>query len=359
MKYLPIPVLLLLVHTLHAQYDAILRDPDVIWAAELTLDFAAEPDYIPPAEAGQPFRGNFSVPLKAFNSGPEPYDEPGILLASRLLARCLSAGAPVYSSPEASAPLSAAERAACVRAIAGGGDSISVLDPVTLMPYNKVVENTPDPYSLTFVRVRQLLYYRASTDAFSLYTLAVAPVFRKTFGPDCTGRYVPFWFKWSDPASGKRLKTPRLDDPGIDWARRLTTIDNMPLLDSLRSFKDIRRPVMQQWLRRITNDPGYALLDGFDWAPISPEQRSSVLFRSDTVVTFDPETYEEATKIVRLDVLPEDIVQVKLMQDWYWDERRQRLVARLVAFAPVVEAKDEEGNFRYRKALFWRRVGRR
>ena len=128
---------------------------------------------------------------------------------------------------------------------------------------------------------------------------------------------------WDDP----RVLTVSVHEsgralfPGTGWARRLTTIDNMPLLDSLRPFKDTRRPVMQQWLRRITNDPGYVLLDGYDGVPVSPEQRSAALFRSDTLLTFDPETYEEATKIVNQDILPADIIQVKLMQDWYWDER--------------------------------------
>jgi hypothetical protein len=51
-----------------------------------------------------------------------------------------------------------------------------------------------------------------------------------------------------------------------------------------------------------------------------------------------------------------DIRELRLVQRWYWDERRARLSICLDAVAPLMDVHDDNGNFRYQKPLFYRRV---
>ena len=348
-------LLLLFPASASAQYDAILNDPDVIWAAELTLDFVVEPEFIPIDSGVFYEQYNRSVPLKLQNANAATPDEEGVLLASKLLAWCTRPETPVYATPEDPLPLADTTRQSRIRSLSSDNDSITVLDPVTLLASNKAIDNYLDPYSIRFVRVRQLLYYRASQDEFELFTVAFAPVFQKqyNFCTNCGYYIAPFWFKMPPFAKQKKQKPPRLDDPGISWARRLTTRSNLPALDSLHPMKDFKRPVMQQWLNRLNTDPAYTVLSTEGQALTVPERRD-LLVTVDSVLTFDPETYEEVVKVVREERLAKDLMQLRLVQDWFWDEKRRQLLVRLHAFGPLVEERDEEGNLLYKRVLCWR-----
>ena len=48
----------------------------------------------------------------------------------------------------------------------------------------------------------------------------------------------------------------------------------------------------------------------------------------DTVITFDPETYEEQVQIVRNDLNPEDVKQFRLKEVWFFDEKMARNTQR-------------------------------
>ncbi|MCC6458988.1 MAG: hypothetical protein IT260_00865 [Saprospiraceae bacterium] len=349
-------LLLLLPAPATAQYEAILNDPDVIWAAEVTLDFVVEPEFIPIDSGVFYEQYNLSVPLKLQNANAATPDEEGVLLASKLMAWCRDPDLPAYAAPEDPLPLADTLRQARLRAVSSDNDSITVLDPVTLMAHNKAIDSYLDPRSIHLVRVRQLLYYRESSDEFEVFTAALAPVFQKQyhFCSNCGYYFAPFWFKMPPFAKQKKQKPPRLDDPGISWARRLTTRENLPALDSLPPMKDFKRPVMQQWLKRLKTDPNYAVVDD-DGQPLSGPERENLLVTIDSVPTFDPETYEEVIQVVREERLAKDLMQIKLVQDWWYDDKRRQLSVRLHAFGLLVDVTDEEGNLRYKRVLCWRR----
>ena len=73
----------------------------------------------------------------------------------------------------------------------------------------------------------------------------------------------------------------------------------------------------------------------------------------DTVITFDPETYEEQVQIVRNDLNPEDVKQFRLKEVWYFDENTSTLQVRILGIAPLIDVKDDNGNYRFTKPMFW------
>jgi len=73
----------------------------------------------------------------------------------------------------------------------------------------------------------------------------------------------------------------------------------------------------------------------------------------DTVITFDPETYEEQIQVVRNELNPEDVKRFRVKEVWFFDEQTSTLQVRVLGIAPLIDVKDENGNFRYEKPMFW------
>jgi gliding motility associated protien GldN len=93
------------------------------------------------------------------------------------------------------------------------------------------------------------------------------------------------------------------------------------------------------------NDKFQKLLTGDEVA----NQLSTV----DTAITFDPETYEEQVKIVRNETNWEDVKRFRLKEVWFFDKESSVMQVRILGIAPLIDVKDDEGNLRYEKPMFW------
>ncbi|MBP6825510.1 MAG: gliding motility protein GldN [Saprospiraceae bacterium] len=100
--------------------------------------------------------------------------------------------------------------------------------------------------------------------------------------------------------------------------------------------------------------PVYAI-DGTDKfnKRMSTDDVLSMLSKTDTVVTFDPETYEEKVQIVRNDINWEDVKRFRIKEIWFFDKETSTLQVRILGIAPLIDVKDNEGNFRFEKPMFW------
>jgi gliding motility associated protien GldN len=86
---------------------------------------------------------------------------------------------------------------------------------------------------------------------------------------------------------------------------------------------------------------------------LSTDDVLSMLSKADTVVTFDPETYEEKVQIVRNDINWEDVKRFRLKEVWFFDKQASILRVRILGIAPMIDVRDNEGNFRFEKPMFW------
>ena len=97
----------------------------------------------------------------------------------------------------------------------------------------------------------------------------------------------------------------------------------------------------------------YSTEDDKFTAPLTPDEVASMGATVDTVITFDPETYEEQIQVVRNDLNPEDVKRFRVKEVWFFDEETSTLQVRILGIAPMIDVKDENGNFRYEKPMFW------
>lgn len=86
---------------------------------------------------------------------------------------------------------------------------------------------------------------------------------------------------------------------------------------------------------------------------LTPDEVASMGASIDTIATLDPETYEETFQIVRNEVNPEDVKRFRLKEIWFFDEETSTLQVRILGIAPLIDVKDDNGNFRYEKSMFW------
>ncbi len=87
--------------------------------------------------------------------------------------------------------------------------------------------------------------------------------------------------------------------------------------------------------------------------PLTPEEVVAKSASTDTVTIFDPETYEEKIKIVTNDVNPEDVKRFRVKEVWFFDKEVSTLQVRILGIAPILDVKDENGNFLYEQPMFW------
>ncbi len=92
--------------------------------------------------------------------------------------------------------------------------------------------------------------------------------------------------------------------------------------------------------------------ESFD-IPLSKEDLNGILYRIDSFEVYNPETYLPELQIVKDDLNYEDIKRFRIKEVWFFDEERSMMNVRIIGIAPIIEVKDEHGNFRYERPLFW------
>lgn len=97
----------------------------------------------------------------------------------------------------------------------------------------------------------------------------------------------------------------------------------------------------------------YSVEDDKFSSRLTPDEVASMGATIDTVITFDPETYEEQLQVVRNDINPEDVKRFRLKEVWFFDEETSTLQVRILGIAPLIDKTDENGNFLYEKPMFW------
>lgn len=173
----------------------------------------------------------------------------------------------------------------------------------------------------------------------------------------------------SDPNAGKPLDD--ITDKRITNEKRLLPYDNVREADIFWEKRiwrviDIRekmnlpfaypeRPFFTILMDAATTGEitVYSTEDDKFTSQLTPDEVASMGATIDTVITFDPETYEEQLQVVRNDINPDDVKRFRLKEVWFFDEETSTLQVRILGIAPLIDKTDENGNFLYEKPMFW------
>lgn len=97
----------------------------------------------------------------------------------------------------------------------------------------------------------------------------------------------------------------------------------------------------------------YSVEDDQFTTPLTEEEIKAMGATVDTVPIFDPDSYDESWKVIVNEMAPEDVKRFRIKEIWYFDESTSTLKVRILGIAPLVEERDENGNFRFERPMFW------
>lgn len=316
-----------------------LKDHDVVWAAEIEQDWVVD---IPSLEAEW---DSGITTIKLLRPGPgwsSPY------LANFVYQAALNKKLPVYKDPACTIPVGDITQEY--------SDTIVTFDPITFEAKVVAVNSEIDADSKFYIkawRLRQVLAYHKKSATWSATVEAMAPlVIDWSEHLDSIGLRPLFWFK---PES----RRPKLSSRHMVWAKETVNKQAKTRLPAqfpnpLKVTAGFQNPLEHLFLLLGTkkNISFYKTLND---KALSFEERKSLVQRSDTTFSIYPGTNEEEVTIEQKGIKPSDIRELRLVQTWYWDDRRHRLFICLDAVAPL---KDPAGRFSayYQEPAFYRRA---
>lgn len=87
--------------------------------------------------------------------------------------------------------------------------------------------------------------------------------------------------------------------------------------------------------------------------PMSTEEAVKIGVSTDTVITWNPDHYEEIVQVVESEVDYSEIKRFRLKEVWFFDEEAARMQVRIIGIAPIIEVLDDAGNFKYEQPMYW------
>ncbi|HEY6159618.1 MAG TPA: gliding motility protein GldN [Bacteroidia bacterium] len=175
------------------------------------------------------------------------------------------------------------------------------------------------------------------------------------------GPYVPEHLENRKPIPYSSLR-----EADVMWSKRIwRVIDlrekmNLPLkfpdekdqdlLDRQSLWMVIRKGVLDGSLTAYGNP----VMDDEFQLELTPAQAQALMdtFEIKLVPNINDPNILDSTK-VPLTTGTEDIVQYWLKEDWFFDKQRSVMDVRIIGIAPVKEGKDDAGEFRSFKPIFW------
>lgn len=327
-----------------AQVDDLMKDKNITWMAESYNDFVTD------QAVDKYFTKQLSIvtPLKFLNIKEQPVPEDFVF--ERLLMEAVNAN-----------KIAIYKDANCK--IVGSKEDLVFIDTVQICfradPETGatfwVSKTYPDGEGIYFFRAHQILYYNAKKVQFGLQTIAIAPMKRKYDDRNHIGWTPLFWMKVTDLS-----KNGNLSDDAITWAKQMNLRDGVALkADSVKILKQIDDNMLiaslfQAFLTK-PNIPFYTADSMPLWVKYSFIERRKLFIQRDTISCSGGEPMPKP-KILNNDIHPNRVLGLRLIQNWYWDDKRKRLEIYLVATAPIIDVKNEAGEFLYKYPLFYRRT---
>lgn len=318
---------------LHAQYDDLLRNPNITWVAEYTTDFEFNPVYNENLDEEY----NLLNVIRLENQGARNGFFSDLEISryfSQTLLNDLNAGHyACFADDQLQQPLTPEQVEVLLNPRetyynADHGDTVLMIHQT----------RTDD---VDLFRVRQVFYFEQKKRRFGSRLIAISPLINRR-DPDgnLTDRTPAFW-----------IQCPAEKPPDKKTARTAAYVfqtymkDNAPGPDHLRVKKG--KLDLQDWVAAEVRKPSHACYSYDAFQPLDQAALQNLVFTTDTISPYDDEVQVVTSNAIS------DVERIRFVQNWIFDGRRHRLYCRLTAAAPLAAKRDSEGNFRYYKPLFY------
>ena len=98
----------------------------------------------------------------------------------------------------------------------------------------------------------------------------------------------------------------------------------------------------------------YKMYNFFTLTPISSEQAKAIGNRADTLsLQRITPPYDMHDTIVKTELRVNDILKIRFLEAWYWNENTNQMEKEIQGICPLLENYTEAGEFRGYQPLFW------
>lgn len=329
---------------LQAQYEDLLNDRNISWVAEYTADFMLDPVSCDFNFDAYNFNNDLNViqlNIPLASGGLSQRRNLAYYFSQKILDGIRRGAYSFFEDEQLEIPLSKEK----VLAMFSPLDTVLTFDPETYEEKTTVVSAEISWESSVAFRVRQVFYYNKPEKTFGARLLAMAPLKTNLEREGLFDEAKPIvWLKIEAPKNQDKIV---LRDVAYSFETRMT--GNAP---GLQDF--VLKKGRMDFLQLIVNEvakPSRPVLNN-DLEPIDPAKLQDYVQSTDTVVTYNPATFEQRIEIVQRNAI-KDVKAISFVQHWWYDDRKNLFFNRVVATAPEVAVKDAEGNVRYSKVLFY------
>jgi hypothetical protein len=341
---LPLSILCL---QMTAQVEDLMRDKNITWIAESYNDFLTD------ASAEEKIGKRISGVrlLKFYNPNGEDMPEE-FVLQNFILELAKTDKLAIYKDDKCTQPTTYGKAS-------GSVDTIDLEDVTTYETKTCTMgKGWIRDEQILFFRAHQILYYDSSKVQFGLRTLSIAPMMKQTDEAGVIVAWKPlFWMKVTDLVEKRHLS-----DESIIWAKRMSLFNGVPFnADSVKILKktDDNMPISHLCQAVLTNPqiPFYETNSIEIKTQCTKVERMEIFIQRDTVVSIEPIHYEaEKNKVNIREIKVADMKELKLIQNWYWDDKKKQFQIWLLATGPLIDVTNFEGEFLFKRPLFYRRT---
>ncbi len=133
----------------------------------------------------------------------------------------------------------------------------------------------------------------------------------------------------------------------------INTIDSNNLGWWVQNIEGVKR---EKFVKSILDIAASGKVKAYDYNndPLTVNDVKSILCEIDSVQLQRPyPPYEEYDTILKNEVMVNDVVKVRFMEEWYMDDKNLQINKKVAGIAPMVKSFAPDGTFRGYRFLFW------
>ena len=343
-KFIALLILSCSTHFLSAQYEDLQKDKNITWIAEFSNDhnFSLNTS----SKEGKIKLIKFTGDASSFSD-----HNTSSWVTSWIFNKAQEGKYQCFNDSELTQSLYENELIALI----SNKDTVVTFNPDTYEEMIQIVKTDLSPKDIHGLRVKQVIYYHQKSKSLNTRVVAVAPLVLSKAARELgikpkKDQLLPlFWIKMD----GKLPKKFKKKSSDINWAALVFSKTNPIDLDAIKTVKisngfDIKNQIYQQAVN--FEKPIVSSYDGKE--KIKPTELKAIFTRRDTVVSISPQTYQEEVKINETKITSKEISNIRLVQEWYFDGKRNQLMNRVKAINPIIKRTVKGRKYKIWKPLF-------
>jgi len=234
-------------------------------------------------------------------------------------------------------------------------DTIITFDPNTFKEVTKVFVRELSPHDIHTFKVKQVIHYNEKTGQLGVTPTAIAPV-ENVY--DRNGQLVAsvplFWL--SIKVFSEQMD---LNSHDITWVKRIArTIDqkDLKVIKGNQTIGEIFGKMIEFGGKNAEKTAFYHTFSSRSLQAMTADEVRNMGNSIDTIITFDPNTFDEIVQVVHNQVDPTTISQMRVVQEWVFDRSTQTISIALLLYAPIIKRYDDAGNFLNSGPMFYRKA---